>query len=502
LSDSAAFTLDDADVQALRNAVSHVSKIGYCEALVCDRLGLSDLTSLLWRAIPIYRSRQLAERDVLAIAIDLFLLQGLISPDELNKLFDKDTQELFLRAGLISLDEKGRAHARASLFPVGNRLIFSDLAWPMLSQAGYVKAPSDQVMFVGNDSRWLARATVRRPYGAALDLCTGSGIHAILAAFHSQRVVAVDINPRAARCTSFNSQASGAANIEVSVGDLYEPVGEERFDLITANPPFVPSPANLLLFRDGGQSGEDVQSRIIAGLPKHLAKGGIAQIVTEFGEREGEPLSVRLREWLGGAPMDIFILRLREYTGAEYAIGHADGDESYDTFLSSVHDWFDNLNTQKYTRIVSVLLAFQWSDPAESPLTIVEESEPPQRDAGDEIEAAFQVERLLRNHSFREKLIQSRLRLAGPIGFIESWVLGGDIHANTQAKLLGKALPITHLLAPLERAILVMAKESPSVLELLESARGLNLEEEAVLTAIGSVFRRGLVFLTPVHSDP
>jgi len=84
---------------------------------------------------------------------------------------------------------------------------------------------------------------------------------------------------------------------------------------------------------------------------------------------------------------------------------------------------------------------------------------------------------------------------------MESWVLGRDLNANTQVKLLGKALPIMHSLDPLERAILVMVKESPSVRELLESARGLNIEEEAVLAAIGSVFRRGLVYLTPVQSD-
>lgn len=275
LTDSAAFTVDSSDIQALQDAVLYISKIGYCEASVCERLELADLTNLLRRALPVYRSRQLAQRDVLATAIDLFLLQGLIPRDELNRLFDRDTQELFVRTGLILFDEKGLARACISLFPVGDRLIFSDLAWPMLSQPGYVKTPSDQVMSVGSDSRWLARATVRRPFGAALDLCTGSGIHALLAASHSQRVVAVDINPRAARCTRFNSYASGTTNVEVMVGDLYEPVGDERFDLITANPPFVPSPVNSILFRDGGPSGEDIQRRIIVDYLNILQRVGL-----------------------------------------------------------------------------------------------------------------------------------------------------------------------------------------------------------------------------------
>jgi Methyltransferase small domain len=247
-------------------------------------------------------------------------------------LFDKAYQDLLVRAGLLLIDEKGLARARASLFPVGDSLVFSDHAWPSLPHPGCVNVPYDQVMSVGTDSRWLARATVRQPVGAALDLCTGSGVHAILAASHSQRVLAVDINPRAARCTRFNIQASGATNVEVMVGNLYEPVGGELFDLITATPPFVPSPVDSLQFRDGGRSGEDVQRRIIAGLPHHLAPGGIAQIVTELGERGDEQLSDRLREWLGGAPMDIYILRLRENSATGYAIGHADGNDTFAPF--------------------------------------------------------------------------------------------------------------------------------------------------------------------------
>jgi methylase of polypeptide subunit release factors len=366
LTDSATFLVNDVDVPALRNAVSYLASIGYCETRVRERLGLSDLNDLLWRALPAYREEQLAVRDALAFAIDLFLLQGTIPADELNRLFDKDTQALLIRTGLLVLDEKGLARARASLYPVGEHLVFSDHAWPMLPHPGYANVPYDHVMFVGADSHWLARATVRRSVGATLDLCTGSGVHALFAASHSQRVLAVDINPRAARCTRFNAQASGATNIEIAVGDLYEPVRGERFDLITATPPFVPSPVNSIRFRDGGHSGEDVQRKIIAGLPHHLAPGGIAQIVTELGEHGDEPLSDRLREWLGGAPMDIHILRLSVHSATSYAIGHASGD-TYGAFLDSVHDWTGNLRTQGYSRIISVLLAFQWSDPASGP---------------------------------------------------------------------------------------------------------------------------------------
>jgi hypothetical protein len=316
-------------------------------------------------------------------------------------------------------------------------------------------------------------------------------------------VVALDINPRATQCTRFNIQASGASNIEVVVGDLYEPVGAEVFDLITANPPFVPSPVNSLQFRDGGRSGEDVQRRIIAGLPHHLAPGGTAQIVTEFGERGDEPLSDRLREWLGGAPMDIYILRLREHSAASYAIGHADGHDTFDAFLDSVHDWAGNLRTQGYTRIVSVLLAFQWSDPASgTPWTRSEESQSPHSNASSEVEAAFLAERMVRRGDFHQALERSRVRRAGLIGLLESRMLGGELRAKAQAQLLGKAFPILHWLDPVEREVLLLIEKPLAVPELLALARGCNLDKEAVFTAVGSLLRRGLVLLTSAGNLP
>ena len=345
MTEPATFFVDHSDVPALRAAVSKLARAGYSESCVTGRLGLEDLANLQWRPVPIYRAERLAGRDPLALAIDLFLLQGALPADELGRLFVASERDVLIRAGLLAIDETGLARARASLFPVGDRLIFSDHAWPELPHPGYASVPYDQVMFVGLDSRHLARCTTRWPFRAALDLCTGSGIHALLAATHTQQVLAVDINPRAARCTRFNAQASGANNLEVVVGDLFESVRGERFDLITANPPFVPSPVDTLGFRDGGRSGEDILKRIVAGLPHHLAPGGVAQIITELGEHDDEPLVHRLREWLAGAAMDIHILRLGEHTATKYALGHAKGDD-YPAFLGSVNEWASNLRAQ------------------------------------------------------------------------------------------------------------------------------------------------------------
>jgi carbamoyltransferase len=274
LTEPASFLVNNADVPALREVITKLIRIGYAETAVRDRLGLPDLTDLYWRSLPIYRAERLSARDPLDLAIELFLLQGVLLLHEFDKLFSAADQAVLIRVGLISIDKEGAARARASLFPIDDRLLFSDHAWPELPHPGLATVPHNHVMYIGADSRELARCTFRWPVQSTLDLCTGSGIHALLASVHSERVVAVDINERAALCARFNARISGITNLEVRIGDLLEPVRGERFDLITANPPFVPSPVNTLGFRDGGRSGEDIQKRIVAGLPDHLAPGG------------------------------------------------------------------------------------------------------------------------------------------------------------------------------------------------------------------------------------
>ena len=486
---SATFLIDASDVPAVRVAIAEIARAGYSEAAVRDRLGLADITELKWKALAIYRDERLAKRDAQAVAMELFLLQGNVAAADLDLVFSAASQDVLLRAGILAIDSSGRARARASLFPVRDRLIFSDHAWHKLPHPGYKTVPRDQVMFVGDDSRWLARATVRRPVRSGLDLCTGSGVQAILSAAHSERVLAVDLNPRAVDCARFNAIVTGASNLDVVAGNLFDPVSPgERFDLITANPPFVVSPVDEIMFRDGGPSGETIQQKIVAGLPEHLAAGGIAQMVTELGEREGEPIVQRVRAWLGGARMDIYILRLRTYSAGYYAIGHASGDGDYREYLESVGAWAANLRQQNYKQVVSVLIAFQWSDPAAgTPWDRVDDAQPPKRDAGLEVEEVFFRQRR------KSTLEGCRVNRSGQIALTESRVLNSQIPTAARATLLGRAVTVEHSLNPVEREILVRLEKPLLVSELPAM---LNFDRNAVLEAVDSLQRRGLVSVT------
>jgi len=476
-----------ADPAAGAAAMARLAAAGYSEAGLCERLGMEDLADFQMKALPIYRAERLCARDPLDLAIELFMLEAELPKADLDRLFEPADQAALERAGILTR-AGGSVRAEASLYPVGRTLVFSDHAWPQLA-GGRADVPYDQVMYVGTDSRWLARATLRGPVAAALDLCCGSGVQAMLAASHADRVSAVDLNPRAVRCTAFNARISGLAHLEALQGDLYGPVGDRRFGLITANPPFVPAPAQEVGYRDGGPSGEEVQRRIVAGLPGHLAPGGTAQLVTELGERDGEPLERRLRQWLDGAPMAIHVLRLRSHSAQTYALGHADGaDEA--ALLDSVERWAANLREQGYRRVVSVLLAFQWSDPAWSR---VDQAQPPRRAAGAELEAIFQAERLARDPGLEARLRRGRVGRTGPLALLDASCLGAPATPTAQARLAGQALAMDHPLEPLERDLLGCLEQPTATAALLAAAARAGAGEAAVLAALTALVRKGLI---------
>ncbi|CAM3169989.1 methyltransferase [Saccharomonospora xinjiangensis] len=71
-----------------------------------------------------------------------------------------------------------------------------------------------------------------------LDMGTGSGVNAILAASRAESVLAVDTNPKALRAAEDNARRNGVADrVEVRHSDVFSEV-EGRFDLIVFDPPF------------------------------------------------------------------------------------------------------------------------------------------------------------------------------------------------------------------------------------------------------------------------
>lgn len=173
-------------------------------------------------------------------------------------------------------------------------LIASD--WGEL--AGAIPGP-DHVMPVGGATRTLAALAA---YGAderVLDVGTGCGYHAILAALCGARVTATDVSARALGYARFNAALAGA-EIDFRCGSLLEPVrgprfdpadavdsldslsaARERYDVVVSNPPFVITPEaaradGVRTYRDGGREGDSLLAELVGELGGVLAPGGRA----------------------------------------------------------------------------------------------------------------------------------------------------------------------------------------------------------------------------------
>lgn len=141
----------------------------------------------------------------------------------------------------------------------------------------------DSVFPLYPESRFFANRMQVPARSSALDVCTGCGLYAAIAATAANRVTAVDINPRALSFAAYNLLLNGLRDrVDLVQGDLIEPVRGQRFDYISANPPFEPTPPGAFnyLHSDGGQDGLIVVRRLLETLPAALADNGVFEMVS------------------------------------------------------------------------------------------------------------------------------------------------------------------------------------------------------------------------------
>ncbi|MEU0038021.1 HemK2/MTQ2 family protein methyltransferase [Streptomyces sp. NPDC006333] len=137
------------------------------------------------------------------------------------------------------------------------------------------------------DTYLLAEALAKeefRPPTKVLEIGTGTGAVALSAASRGADVTAVDASWRAVACARFNA-FRGRLPLRVLHGDFAARTSGRQFDLILANPPYVPSPnshppvSGPALAWDAGTDGRCVIDRICKSAPALLHPGGVLLMV-------------------------------------------------------------------------------------------------------------------------------------------------------------------------------------------------------------------------------
>jgi len=114
-----------------------------------------------------------------------------------------------------------------------------------------------------------------------LDVGTGCGILAIIAARKAKKVIATDVNSHAVKCARLNTRINKVSHkIKVCQGNLFQPIRKtERFNVIVFNAPYLPSsPREQRTWIErswaGGPTGRELIDQFIIAAPHYLKRQG------------------------------------------------------------------------------------------------------------------------------------------------------------------------------------------------------------------------------------
>lgn len=214
----------------------------------------------------------------------------------------------------------------------------------------------NHVIGVTAATQTLESLTIRRQVNSTLDIGTGTGIQAMLAARHSGKVVATDINARAVNVATFNAWLNGF-DIDCRVGDMFNPVKNETFDLIISCPPFVISPDDRFHYVDSGHPGDQFLEKLITEGVHYLNEGGFFQVMCQVVQYGKKTWSERIASWIEGAGCDAWILYRNTLSPEEHARMWV--PERSGTSEQIIQEWVEYYNKNGITSITSGLLTIR-----------------------------------------------------------------------------------------------------------------------------------------------
>jgi methylase of polypeptide subunit release factors len=369
-------------------------KLGYSEDALLDILGDDAYSS---EAADVLVSDRRLPDTKLGIALRLLFLERPVSL--------ADAQRALGAAGLQALTATRLARpARGSFRPLARLTPIHEL---VLASDGFSRGredPPDYVATYTPTSRLADALTPRPRVASALDVGAGPGIHALLAARHSRRVVASDVNRRALRFTALNAALNEMDNVETRRGSLLEPAGTEHFDLIVSNAPFVISPERRWAYRDGNLPADELSEQLVRGAAARLAPGGLATLLVSWIARDARAPHARPVRWVAGSGCDAWILSFYESDPLEHAATWNDHLAGAD-LERAIDEWSEHFRALGARRIVegAVLLHRVNDDPA----VRVDEVDPDELESADaQIRRAFAGRRWTEDELVRARLVR------------------------------------------------------------------------------------------------
>lgn len=349
---------------------------------------------------PLRRRALRARDDDAAIALRLFCFDDAVPADDVARVLGALITGALLGCGALVRHATAGVRSLLVLSVLDDLLLLGD----PLAEGG------DAVMALGATTTALCRAAVpSKPVGRVLDVGTGAGAAALYLARHATSVVGVDINPRAATFGRINAALGGIANVEFRTGDLFAPIGDERFDLVVSQPPFVAQPKGApdATYLYGGSRGDELARRLLRDLPAHLAEDGRALVLTSW-PRDDRPVTVLTREALGEAGA-LLSLEVRDASIDEVACAYAAAEgHGYDeAYAARVQRLLRHLESMGVTKVTQSLLVV---GPGSFTSAVALSSPRIGQLSGPRIEARFAAEQLLLGDT--RSFLRTRLRLA------------------------------------------------------------------------------------------
>ena len=295
------------DARIIRAALK---RAGFSERTICGTVRLPSLDSV---DLPLFKSfrHRFAGSGLLETFAALFLFGEAVDAAALARDLSQEERLVFRRTDLVRAWGTAAVETEQLFSPV--RLVPIDAgtgAEDLLLAGdrgdhpdGTRFVPFADIVFSGHNplTRQFLRLLPRTRCRHALDLCSGSGVGALMQAPIAAACTGVDVAARSVHFATFNAWLNERNDVELCVGDLYEPVSGRSFDRIIAHPPYVPALTQRLTYRDGGQSGEEIVRGIVAGVPARLEPGGTFHLLFLGMDTDAGPIEERARGWLGDA---------------------------------------------------------------------------------------------------------------------------------------------------------------------------------------------------------